>query len=218
MNLDNYPRVWVTSDTHFGHANIIKYCDRPFASTEEMNQELVNDWNSKVKKEDLVLHLGDVAFLNQEKIDYILSRLNGKKLLILGNHDRKDKLEKHFSEGIFHYLTISRGKQKYVLMHYPIESWDGKFHGVPHLHGHCHGTIDNKGLLRFDMGWDVWKEMVDLDWLVGYINKNRQKIKAESTNVKFRDVFFEKLYSRATKDQEKELEEISNFLDGDWGG
>ena len=202
MNISAYNRVWVTSDTHFGHTNIIKYCDRPFTNTEDMDQAIIKDWNSKVGPEDLVIHLGDVTFKSKSKMDFIMSQLSGKKMLILGNHDRRQDLEEHFLEGCFHYLSITRGSQHYILMHYPIESWDRKFHDVPHLHGHCHGTVNNAGLLRFDMGWDVWEGLVDLDWLTEYIKKNKTKLLDKTPPVPFRDTFFKKLYERASKDEE----------------
>lgn len=75
--------IWVVSDTHFSHANIIKYAGRPFENIEEMNETMVDRWNSVVKDEDIIWHLGDVYFKNPE----IISRLKGRKNLLLGNHD-----------------------------------------------------------------------------------------------------------------------------------
>lgn len=72
--------VFLISDTHFGHANIIKYAGRPFDSVEEMNEAMVDNWNSVVKQGDKVYHLGDVT-MNSKSLD-ILSRLNGRKVLI----------------------------------------------------------------------------------------------------------------------------------------
>ena len=81
-------KIYVTSDTHFSHANIIKYCNRPYSSIEEMNQSLVENWNSVVNKNDLVIHLGDFAWGRTiQSIKQHLDKLNGNKILILGNHD-----------------------------------------------------------------------------------------------------------------------------------
>jgi calcineurin-like phosphoesterase family protein len=80
---------WFTSDTHFSHSNIIKYCNRPFKDAGEMNRVLIQNWNDLVKPEDTVYHLGDVSFASPEVTKNIVNNLNGYKILILGNHDRK---------------------------------------------------------------------------------------------------------------------------------
>ena len=79
-------RCYFTSDTHFGHANIIKFCNRPFKNVEEMNQKLIENWNSVVGPNDLVFHLGDFAFGGQPLWRYIREQLNGNIILIKGNH------------------------------------------------------------------------------------------------------------------------------------
>lgn len=80
-------KVFLISDTHFNHANIIKYCNRPFASVEEMNEILIKNWNETVSKNDVIIHLGDVALGSKDLLEMIIPRLNGKKILIKGNHD-----------------------------------------------------------------------------------------------------------------------------------
>ena len=79
---------FIVSDTHFDHANIIKYCARPFDSIAEMNNALIENWNNVVGKDDLVYHLGDFAFTEQKKIFWFRRELNGIIHLILGNHDK----------------------------------------------------------------------------------------------------------------------------------
>lgn len=86
--LESHQTLWMTSDTHFGHTNIIKYCNRPYRDPEEMNQDLLAKWNSVVKPEDHVIHLGDVAMGQLDKSLSLVKHLNGHKILILGNHDR----------------------------------------------------------------------------------------------------------------------------------
>lgn len=83
--------VFITSDTHFSHENIIKYCNRPFSTVEEMNEEMIRRWNETVRKDDIVWHLGDFCFGKKENIAKILPRLNGRINLILGNHDHHKK-------------------------------------------------------------------------------------------------------------------------------
>lgn len=80
-------KVFITSDTHFWHTRIILFENRPFKSVEEMNEELIKRWNNKVTSNDTVIHLGDVSFGNQEKTKEIVKRLNGRKILVMGDHD-----------------------------------------------------------------------------------------------------------------------------------
>ncbi len=81
-------KIWFTSDTHYYHSNIIKYCNRPYKDVEEMNEALIRNFNAVVRPEDTVYHLGDFGFSHVDKLKYILSRLNGNKVLIYGNHDK----------------------------------------------------------------------------------------------------------------------------------
>jgi len=76
--------IFFTSDHHFGHTNIIKFCNRPFANVDEMNEELIRRWNEKIAPGDEVYHLGDFALITPEKLNEILDRLNGTIYLIAG--------------------------------------------------------------------------------------------------------------------------------------
>lgn len=80
--------VFFTSDTHFGHENIIRYCDRPFKDTDEMDEAIIARWNETVSPEDTVYHLGDIALGQIAKSLPKVARLNGYKIAVLGNHDR----------------------------------------------------------------------------------------------------------------------------------
>lgn len=165
--------TFYSSDTHFGHANIIKHCNRPFSSVEEMNEGLVKAWNDTVTPQDTVYHLGDVTWGY-----FDINRLNGTKILILGNHDKEREIGKYFDE-VHYYLELKKilpkGKSL-QLMHYPIESWNGKFHGSLHLHGHTHGTLDNTGLTRFDVGVDCWDmKPVHLDQILELVPKRKEE-------------------------------------------
>ena len=84
----SFRRVFITSDTHFFHSNIIKYCNRPWGSAEEMNEGLIENWNRVVHPEDVVIHLGDFCFGGRHKVESIFGRLNGEIDLVLGNHDK----------------------------------------------------------------------------------------------------------------------------------
>ena len=81
--------IYFTSDTHFGHARIIELCARPFANVDEMNEALIQKWNAVVGPDDVVYHLGDF-FMGPKETVLLRKRLNGKIVLIKGNHDKKD--------------------------------------------------------------------------------------------------------------------------------
>lgn len=136
-------RVWITSDTHFNHANIIKYCDRPFGSVEEMNDALVENWNSVVGENDKVIHLGDFAFGNRSKVEAVKKRLKGKIDLILGNHDRL-KIKDYYDMG-FHrvYDRPILYDGFYIMSHAPIQ-WIKD--GLPFYN--CFGHVHNMELYK----------------------------------------------------------------------
>ena len=154
--------IYYTSDLHLGHKNIIKYENRPFEDVEEMNQTLIENWNSIVKPEDTVYCLGDFAVknkdMNLDRIIEIYNSLNGDKHLLIGNHDVDwigkviDKLDNKPKL----YTEIKDGDDIVCLMHYPIEDWDGKHYGSIHLHGHIHGRdIISHLPNRFNVGVDI---------------------------------------------------------------
>ena len=154
--------TWFTSDTHFGHANIIKYTNRPFSSVEEMNNILIQNWNQAVRPNDTVYHLGDFAF-GRKNIINIAPVLNGNVTLILGNHDGRNRedykaLQNAFNNRIENYLKVPglADIKSIILFHYPIYEWDGIHKGNGHLFGHVHtkpGTI-RRGR-SFDIGVDA---------------------------------------------------------------
>jgi len=133
------PSVFLTSDTHFGHAGVCRFTDsvtgekiRPWTDPNEMDEEMVKRWNETVKPTDKVYHLGDVV-INRRALN-ILHRLNGDKVLIRGNHDifRDDEYRQYFRElRAYHVLNGM------ILSHIPVhEASLGRF-GV-NIHGHLH--------------------------------------------------------------------------------
>jgi calcineurin-like phosphoesterase family protein len=135
----NERKEWIISDTHFNHSNIIKLCERPFHTTEEMNEVIIENWNRKVGKNDLVFHLGDFAFANKETTKYFASRLNGVKHLILGNHDDSHST-KYFRECGFEFVSKYPIiiHDFYILSHAPMTLRQNSFY--VNLHGHTHET------------------------------------------------------------------------------
>ena len=93
--------IFFTSDTHFGHEAIIKFCNRPFKDAHEMDEVMINNWNNKVGPDDLIFHLGDFAFGGSELWNSILPKLNGHKVLIISNHDRKN-----YTDYLFHNIPL----------------------------------------------------------------------------------------------------------------
>lgn len=133
------------ADLHFNHANIIRYSKRPFADVEEMNRTLVQNWNAVVTPEDDVYILGDFYYKGANPLP-VLRQLQGRKHLVVGNHDGKlladSKARAEFVE-IRDILSISDGNQRLILCHYPMAEWNGYFRGVIHLYGHIHNITEN---------------------------------------------------------------------------
>ena len=148
--------IFFTADTHFCHANIITLCRRPFSDVEQMNETLTENWNSCVNRDDEIYILGDFVFRGSAlDANRIAKKLNGRKYLIRGNHDKfVDEAEFDASnfEWIKDYHVLSHRKTKFVLFHYPILEWDGYFRHAIHLYGHVHnGGINNRDQDKFKM-------------------------------------------------------------------
>lgn len=141
-------RVFFTSDTHFNHANIIRYCQRPFKGAAEMNETLIANWNLTVGNDDIVFHLGDFCLGGAAEWTQMLDRLNGRIFLILGNHDLKNI--RHGFIGRFEHVAmqmrIEVGKKKIYLSHYPFLCFEGGYKtDVWQLFGHVHTRQSNTG-------------------------------------------------------------------------
>jgi len=127
--------TYFIADTHFNHENIIKYCNRPFKNSLEMNEYIINKWNSVVKENDIVYHLGDVGFGTTEELKILVGRLNGKKILLRGNHDLKRGVngwkEVGFSEVYKNKIELGN----LILTHSPVELTEvGKINVFGHIH------------------------------------------------------------------------------------
>lgn len=150
---------FVSADWHFNHDNIIKHTRPQYSCIEEMDEALVKNWNDVVGKRDNHLILGDWCFKNHSKF---IGRLNGKKFLVTGNHDKMNqKVLRCFSEvynhSVYKNITYNGKKRRWWFSHFPNDSWWSSAHGTPALHGHCHGRAEEKPwLLRFDVGVDLW--------------------------------------------------------------
>lgn len=170
--------IFYTSDTHYGHRNVIAYSNRPFANIEEMDEVLVTNWNTVVKPQDTVFHLGDVSFSSRPRTKEIVQSLNGHKILIMGNHDLPRSVDFWHEAGFEEVHKLGYGKTyeagpNLQLCHYPhrerMDEYDNRNHLKEHapggsvlslssttlLHGHVHDKWKFKpGMIN--VGVDVW--------------------------------------------------------------
>jgi len=166
--------TWFTSDTHFGHARIIELCDRPFDSVDAMNEAIIDNWNAVVKPGDRVFHMGDVAMGQIADSLPLVSRLNGDKTLVIGNHDRlfwenKESMKERFWPIYREHFTAciegSRWNNDFLMSHFPYEgdSHEEARHldsrpvdrGDWLVHGHVHTEWKIRGR-QINVGVDVW--------------------------------------------------------------
>ncbi|MEG0773593.1 metallophosphoesterase [Clostridium sp.] len=166
--------IWFTSDPHYNHFNICRLCNRPFESRQEMNNSLINNWNSVVNDNDIVFILGDFCFDQKTQWVKILKQLKGKKYLIIGNHDKEKNIPYEYFESVcdimmlYIWSTTSDEEHsiydKFTLCHYCMTSWPGQWNGFYHLFGHSHTRknntssditlIDKRPLPSYDVGVD----------------------------------------------------------------
>lgn len=150
------PQTWFTADTHFGHANVLHFCGRPFSKISEHDVALVRAWNARVAPADDIWHLGDFALgLDAAALARTFARLNGRKHLIIGNHDRGATLRLPWSSPPRQMHEIGVAGQRIVLCHYALRSWHRIHAGAVHLYGHTHGTIPGTRNAE-DVGVDAW--------------------------------------------------------------
>jgi calcineurin-like phosphoesterase family protein len=138
MNKNNSGNVYIWSDLHLGHGNVIRYCGRPFADVAEMNTALLHAWSSTVKNGGTIINLGDVSLkLNKEYLATVIHRLPGHKILVMGNHDRKKpvrwRLDAGFNE-VYPRPVVYEGK--YILSHTVVDIFRGS--GFINFHGYIH--------------------------------------------------------------------------------
>lgn len=138
--------IYFTSDTHFHHKNILNFENRPYKTVEEMNEDLIERWNSQVNDDDIVYHLGDLCLSSFENTVNILKQLKGKIILIKGNHDHSQKFTRINKMGLLHEYhevgkVIKYKKQIIYLTHFPLEiGFRPRYWSV---HGHIHSHESN---------------------------------------------------------------------------
>lgn len=156
-------RIWFTSDQHFGSADVIQSCRRPFSSVEDQTEQLVSRFNSVVSDGDLVFHLGDFsAGLEEDAVNAVLARLNGRHAFVRGHHDGP------WFKSAPEQRELKLDGRPVVLTHKPIPYKDGYAVGTVFLHGHKHGALLKKawisGYSEFDVSVDSHEKYMPYCW------------------------------------------------------
>lgn len=141
-------KIFYIADQHYGHKNIMSYDCRPFKTVEDMDAEMTRRWNETVAENDTVYVLGDISWHSEEKTCQIFSELNGKKILLRGNHDKFNSAIREQFIKIYDYLEIKDNDRPVVLCHYPMPAFKNSFYGTFHLYGHVHVTMENNMIDR----------------------------------------------------------------------
>jgi calcineurin-like phosphoesterase family protein len=149
--------IWFTADFHLGHANIIRYCDRPFRSIAEMDVEIIDRLNSSVAERDLLYFLGDFCRCSGSDALALRKRIRCKNIFFIeGNHDagaRKIASEFRWWKQL---AELKVNGQVIVLCHYAMRVWHHSFRGSWHLYGHSHGRLpEDPAALSMDVGVDT---------------------------------------------------------------
>lgn len=213
--------IYFTSDLHLGHSNVLKLCNRPFETIEEMDEYIIDKWNKKVTNNDTVYMLGDIMFRNKKPPEEYLSRLKGKKHLIRGNHDRtwmkKVDVDKYFLSNE-NLVFMSDGKHRITMCHYPMMSWPHMSTDGYMIHGHIHGNTNadywrliEKTKYMLNAGMDInGFEPVTFDEMLSNNEKHKGEAAAHRIIEENRGLFEDmaKLHQKA--------EEIGLILDDDY--
>lgn len=178
-------KIWITSDTHFFDEKVLTQRPR-FHSIDEMNSSIKYKWNKKIKKNDIVYHLGDFATdtkgdVRKRTLQKFFDSLNGRKWLIKGNHDEHSS-QMNGWEGICDYkeIEIRQPSNWIILFHYPLKSWHRKSDRAWMLHGHTHGKLPHPEKNSLDVGVDnneYWPLSIEQ---IFYKIKEQRKLKTKN--------------------------------------
>ena len=173
LYIENSDKLFFTSDLHFGHARIIEYCNRPFTSVYEMDKALTDNWNNVIAKDDIIIIAGDFCLGGKQMWEKYLSNLNGKKILVEGNHDHK--VPDYSFELVTPLLNLevkdveTNKLQRITVCHFAMLSWHQSHKGAWQLFGHWHG----KSLLNPERN-DVFGFVEEERAQITKINTSRQ--------------------------------------------
>ena len=150
--------IYYIADNHFGHKNVIRFDNRPFADTVLMDEVLVHNWNERVTEDDTVYILGDCFWKNEENSVKLIQRLKGHKHLIRGNHDRVHGRLRFYYESIEHYAEINDNDRLVILCHYPIPFYKNQHCGAVMLYGHVHNTREQDFIEKWKR--ELWESEI----------------------------------------------------------
>ena len=175
IKIEEGSEVFFTSDLHFRHGNIIKYCKRPFETVQEQTEKLIENWNKTVPDTAIVFILGDFAFATKNQWRGFLNRMTGKKYLILGNHDRHEDIPTEMFEDVVDLAKVSikikdHEWKTFILSHRPMLGWEGSNDGSIMLYGHVHTCTNPEVDETIDS--ELVKLMPKNSWDVGVDNNN----------------------------------------------
>lgn len=177
--------IWFSSDQHFGHRNVINFCDRPYADVKEMNQSLIDNWNSVVSNNDIIFVLGDMFwFHGRHEIKKVVAKLNGKYIYVVpGNHCKRDTYElcderliliDDISSIYLRYEEFGPVIYEIFLSHCPMMTWPHRDRGAYNFFGHIHSGPKTKA--EVDQDLPLWK---GLQYDVGVDNNNYTPVSLE---------------------------------------
>ena len=196
LKIDKGRKIWITSDTHYGHSNLCRGVTnwrlpdgsipikqtRDFPTVEKMNESIVKNINDIVGQDDVLIHLGDWSFGGFDNITLFRNRIICKEIhLTFGNHDHHIERNRGDCQSLFttvnDFLRVEYQGETIEMMHYPITSWNNLSRGRIHLHGHTHLPNNHKisGGRRMDVGMDGCLEFRPYD-LIGEIIPRLKKI------------------------------------------
>lgn len=164
------PNIWFTADTHFGHCNILTYCQRPFRDHDHMTEAIIERFNAVLRPGDVLWHLGDITH-STLPFDKCLGRLNTKEIhLVRGNHDKEKQCRSWRFRSVQDLRVLHIDDRTVALSHYAMRVWPHSHRGGFQLYGHSHGKLPGVGR-QMDVGvdtnefrpysWDEIKQRLD---------------------------------------------------------
>lgn len=177
----NKKNLWLTSDLHLFHSNIIKYCNRPYSNCFSMNKDIIDTINKNIHQDDLLINLGDIGFNSVKYITDELSKINCNQIFVSGNHDRKSLINALIEKYIvFEKQTIldvyfNDIHYKVHLAHNPDDIQYNNEENSIFLYGHLHDKeVKNKRFNQMNVGWDQFVRPVELKEIINIIKQNKK--------------------------------------------